>query len=175
MLKNAEKVPNFAARWRSIREYLIHSKASNQEKQCQVHQQNEKHTTHLWSNEKKFRPIESKPSLFSILLKTNKHTAPHIVQQNKNSNKEHFRTLNHHQKMTLALIKTNLKEPNHQYTTAANSSKNTEKPKPKNQYKEQRVKWKLTSQQLESAQRSAQKIPERNTGNADSKHARPAA
>jgi hypothetical protein len=33
--------------------------------------------------------------------------------------------------MTLALIKTNLKEPNHQYTTAANSSKNTEKPKPR--------------------------------------------
>ncbi len=33
----------------------------------------------------------------------------------------------------------------------------------------------LTSHKLESAQQSAQKIPEHNTGNADSKHARPAA
>ncbi len=46
--------------------------------------------------------------------KTDKHTAPHIVQQNKQQ-QTHFRTLNHHQKMTLALIKTNLKEQkNHQ-------------------------------------------------------------
>ena len=34
---------------------------------------------------------------------------------------------------------------------------------------------KLTSQQLESAQQSAQKTPEYNTGNVDSKHARLAA
>ncbi len=56
----------------------------------------------------------------------------HLTSFSKiNSNKEHFRTLNHHQKMTLALIKTNPKEPKTiKYTTAANSSENTEKPKP---------------------------------------------
>ena len=62
------------------------------------------------------------------------------------------------------------------YKTATNSSKkkrnwktaeriNTEK---------QKIKRKLTSQQLESAQQSAQKIPECSTGNAGSKHARQA-
>jgi hypothetical protein len=34
---------------------------------------------------------------------------------------------------------------------------------------------KLTSQQVESAQQSAQRIPECSTGNADSKHGHPAA
>jgi hypothetical protein len=39
----------------------------------------------------------------------------HLTSFSKiNSNKEHFRTLNHHQKMSLALIKTNQQEPNHQ-------------------------------------------------------------
>ncbi len=57
----------------------------------------------------------------------------HLTSFSKiNSNKEHFRMLNHHQKMTLALIKTNLKEPKTiKYTTAANSSKDTEKPNTK--------------------------------------------
>ena len=55
--------------------------------------------------------------------------AQHLTSFSKiNSNKEHFRTLNHHQKMTLALIKTNIKKPKTiKYTTAANNSKNTEK------------------------------------------------
>jgi hypothetical protein len=60
-----------------------------------------------------------------------------------------------------------------QQPTAARIQRNRNRKN--NQYKEQKVKWKLTSQQLESAQQSAQKIPECNTGNADSKHARPAA
>jgi hypothetical protein len=46
-IKNAEKVPNFAARWCSIRKYLIQSKASNQGRQCKIQQQNEKYTTRL--------------------------------------------------------------------------------------------------------------------------------
>jgi hypothetical protein len=46
-IKNAEKVPNFAARWCSIRKHLIQSKASNQGKQSKIQQQNEKYTTRL--------------------------------------------------------------------------------------------------------------------------------
>ena len=46
-IKNAEKVPNFAARWCSIRKHLIQSKASNLGKQCKIQQQNEKYTTRL--------------------------------------------------------------------------------------------------------------------------------
>ncbi len=45
--KNAEMVPNFAARWCSIREHLIQYKANNQGKQYKIQQQNEKYTTRL--------------------------------------------------------------------------------------------------------------------------------
>jgi len=40
-IKNAERVPNFAARWCSIRKHLIQSKASNRRKQCKIQQRNE--------------------------------------------------------------------------------------------------------------------------------------
>jgi hypothetical protein len=53
-----------------------------------------------------------------------------MVQQN-NQQQKHFRTLKSSpKKMTLALIRTNLGEPNHQYATTANSSKKIEKPEP---------------------------------------------
>jgi len=73
-IKNAEKVPNFAARWCSIRKYLIQSKANNQGKQCKVQRQNGKYTARLQSNKKEFKPIESKPLLFSFLLKNKTNT-----------------------------------------------------------------------------------------------------
>ncbi len=74
-IRNAEKVPNFAARWCSIRKYLIQSKASNQEKQHKIQQRNEKYTTRLQANEKEFRPTTSKTLLFSFqLIKTDINT-----------------------------------------------------------------------------------------------------
>ncbi len=73
-IRNAEKVPNFTARWCSIRKHLIQSKASNQGKQCKIRQQNEKYTTRLQSNEKEFKPTKSKPLLFSFLLKNRTNT-----------------------------------------------------------------------------------------------------
>ncbi len=63
--------------------------------------------------------------------------AQHLTSFSKiNSNQEHFRTLNHHQRMEIALIKkrTKLSTSNPQQPI---NSKNTEKPKPqKNQYRE---------------------------------------
>jgi hypothetical protein len=59
--------------------------------------------------------------------------------------------------------------------TTTNSSKSTNPKTAEKSYREAGNKMKLTSQQLESAQQSAQKTPEYNTGNVDSKHARPAA
>jgi hypothetical protein len=43
----------------------------------------EKHTTRLWSNEKKFKPIESKPSLFSFLLKTKQTHGDYAIRTAK--------------------------------------------------------------------------------------------
>jgi hypothetical protein len=51
-IKNTEKVQNFAARWCSIRKYLIQSKANNQGKQRKVQQQNGKYTARLQSIKK---------------------------------------------------------------------------------------------------------------------------
>jgi hypothetical protein len=51
-IKIAEKVPNFAARWRSIRKYFIQSKASNQKKQSKIQRQNE-NTPHAYSQKKR--------------------------------------------------------------------------------------------------------------------------
>ncbi len=51
-IKTRRKVPNFAARWCSIRKHLIQSKASNQGKQCKIQQQNE-NTPHAYSQIKK--------------------------------------------------------------------------------------------------------------------------
>jgi hypothetical protein len=51
-VENAEKVPNFAARWCLIRKYLIQSTASNHEKQWKKHQQNE-NTKHTYSRMKR--------------------------------------------------------------------------------------------------------------------------
>ncbi len=82
-VKNAEKVPNFAARWCSIRKYLIQSKASNQGKQCKVQQQNAKYTTRLQSNEKEFKPTQSKPLLFLFLLKTKQTHADYAIHAAK--------------------------------------------------------------------------------------------
>jgi len=51
-VENAEKVPNFAARWCLIRKYLIQSTAINHEKQWKKHQQN-KNTKHTYSRMKR--------------------------------------------------------------------------------------------------------------------------
>jgi hypothetical protein len=75
-----------------------------------------------------------------------------------------------------ALIKTDLRTKTvNKEATTTNSSNSTRSQKPQNPYRKSGRKVELTSQQLESAQQSAQKTPEYNTGNVDSKHARPAA
>jgi hypothetical protein len=42
-----------------------------------------KYTTRLWSNEKEFRPIESKPLLFSFLLQTKQTQADYAIRAAK--------------------------------------------------------------------------------------------
>ena len=68
------------------------------------------------------------------------------------------------------------KEPNHQvYNSNQQQQEYRETDTAENsQYRKSENKKELTSQQLESAQQSAQKIPECSTGNAGSKHARQA-
>jgi hypothetical protein len=82
-IKNTEKVRNFAARWCSMRKYLILSKANNQGKQCKIQQQNAKYTARLQSNKREFKPIESKPLLFSFLLKNETNTTDYAIRAAK--------------------------------------------------------------------------------------------
>ena len=67
-VKNAEKVPNFAARWRAICKYFINPENKQPERRYKIQQQNKekRHTPIL--REKKFSPTKSKPLLFSFQL-----------------------------------------------------------------------------------------------------------
>ena len=67
-IKSAEKVPNFAARWRAICKYFINSENKQPEGRYKIQQQNKekRHTPIL--REKKFSPTKSKPLLSSFQL-----------------------------------------------------------------------------------------------------------
>ena len=60
-IKSAKKVPNFAARWRSIRKYFTHTTASNQKNDARNNNKM-KNTPHAYTRKtKKKQPIKSKP------------------------------------------------------------------------------------------------------------------
>jgi hypothetical protein len=67
-IKSAEKVPNFAARWRAICKYFINPENKQPEGRYKIQQQykEKRHTPIL--KEKKFSPTKSIPSLFSFQL-----------------------------------------------------------------------------------------------------------
>ena len=78
---------------------FLQSKASNQEKQCKIQQQNEI-TTHAYNRKKKgTQPIEPKPLLFSFLLQnktnTTKWRSSH-GKKNKGSLKANFLSYHHY-------------------------------------------------------------------------------
>ena len=65
-IKNAEKVPNFAARWRAICKYFIISENKQPKRRYKIQQQNKvkRHTPIL--RKKKSSPTKSNPLLFSF-------------------------------------------------------------------------------------------------------------
>jgi hypothetical protein len=82
--KAANPVPNFAARWRSIRKYFIQSKESNQEKQCEVQKQNEGNITHLYLKKKRIFEQQVKTVIIPIPTYRNKQTHKTNSRSKKN-------------------------------------------------------------------------------------------
>jgi hypothetical protein len=78
LIKSAEKVPNFAARWCSLCKNLTHSKTDQPGKIMRNTTVKRIFAERLSSTEAEFKPFVSKPLLFSFLLKKqNKHTQVH--------------------------------------------------------------------------------------------------
>ena len=73
-IKTRRKVPNFAARWCSIRKHLIQSKAGNQRKQCKIQQRNE-NTPHAYNqgNRHSYQSGQTH-CYFHFYLKPKQHT-----------------------------------------------------------------------------------------------------
>ncbi len=143
-IKYARKVPNFAARWRSIRKYFLQSKVSNQEKQCKI-QHNVKNAPHAYNQIKKNSYHSSQSHYYSNFYLKSKQThadyAIRAVKRTGNALRQLFEAIISTWWKHL-IYQTNLKNQTTKYKTETkNQQQEYEKPKPeKNHTKEQEIK-----------------------------------
>ncbi len=90
-IKSAMKVPNFAARWRSIRKYFTHTKPSNQKKTMRGTTAKWRKRYTLILGEQKNQTIQVKA--FIILISTSTNNNMHKTNSRSKKNRECLRQL----------------------------------------------------------------------------------
>jgi hypothetical protein len=90
-IKSAEKVPNFAARWRAICKYFINSENKQPEGRYKIQTQNKEKTPHAYTQRKEVQPNQVRTIIILISTYRSKHKLN--AKSRGKKNREYLRQL----------------------------------------------------------------------------------